>query len=80
MHRRPQAAPAQTDPPVAPAQTDPPAAALGSTGPMSMASVSTAPGQTDLGQTDRVALLRAVNVGGLTLKMDRLRAVAAGLG
>jgi uncharacterized protein (DUF1697 family) len=30
--------------------------------------------------TPRVALLRAVNVGGLTLKMDRLRAVAEGLG
>ncbi len=80
MPRRPQAAPAQTDPPVAPAQTDPPSAALRSTGLMSTASVPTAPGPTDLGQTDRVALLRAVNVGGLTLKMDRLRAVAAGLG
>lgn len=32
------------------------------------------------GPSPRVALLRAVNVGGLTLKMERLRALAAALG
>lgn len=55
-------------------------AAPAPTAPVEAEQRPAAAGGAEPGRADHIALLRAVNVGGLTLKMDRLRALAAGLG